>query len=385
VGMSTYKVKLIKLLNRKLPKTDRIVVSGSLKIETNAIEIANYLIANVRKPLFFIAAKEFEDEIKNLLDNRIQIASYGTFFSYFLQLTSKYIFSTHGSIIAGSSPKQIEVNIWHGILYKKIRKLRNEPEIHATYTVGTSPLSKKMFSEAFGVPSESVLITGYPRNDLMLRSQQNKQYIKEKIRPALNQYHKLLLWLPTFRRIEGEKSGMYGMKNDNPFQISNFDAVQFNEILQGSNSICLIKPHYFYTKNQNFKNYSNIIFIDDEWISKQGITLYHLLGCTDILISDYSSVIIDFLLLDRPVICIGTDIEEYKKTQGLYFENLEEWLPTKLIETQQEFFNYTKYLITNSNDLYKEKREKLKEQFFTYFDANSSKRLIEIVFSNFSK
>src|SRR4051812_17110339 len=116
--MSTYKVKLMRLLNRALPKTERIVVSGSLKIETNAIEIANYLIANVSKPLFFIAAKEFENEIKQLLDNRIRIASYGTFFSYFLQLTSKYIFSTHGSIIAGSSPKQIEVNIWHGMFYK---------------------------------------------------------------------------------------------------------------------------------------------------------------------------------------------------------------------------------------------------------------------------
>lgn len=378
-------IKFIKLrsfnyVNLILPKKNRVLVIGSLGVETNAIEIANYIALKEKKRVFFMSSIGFKKEIKGLLSAKVVIVDYKSYYYYYLMLTSKYIFSTHANLLVKPSKTQITVNIWHGLFYKNINKLRNKEGVDATYTVGTSPLSQIMFSEAFGVQPESVLITGYPRNDLMLRSQMNRSVLKENIRPSFNQYKKILIWLPTYRRVQSKKSASFGMELDNPFQIDNFDAVAFNKILSDRNAICLVKPHYFYTENNNLKDHSNIIFIDDSWLTKQKITLYHLLSCSDILISDYSSVIIDFLLLERPVVCFATDIEEYKRTQGLYFENLEDWLPTKLIDRQQDFFDFIEYLLLDNKDPYEEKREKLKKEFFTYNDENSSKRITDLIF-----
>src|SRR6476619_8350307 len=99
------------------------------------------------------------------------------------------------------------------------------------------------------------------------------------------------------------------------------------------------------------------------------------------LISDVSSVIIDYLLLDQPVICFSSDFEEYKKTRGFYFDNMEDWLPGRLICNQTDFFNYLKLLLTTGKDPDEQKRMKLKDAFFTFKDAKSTERLIKHVFN----
>ena len=79
-------------------------------------------------------------------------------------------------------------------------------------------------------------------------------------------------------------------------------------------------------------------FIDDQWISERGVTLYQLVGSTDLLISDVSSVVIDYLLLDQPILCVSTDFEAYKKNRGFYFEAIEEWLPGPVLQQSGNVF-----------------------------------------------
>ena len=365
-----------------LPKLNRILVVGNEKVESNAIEIANFLAGTQSRKVFLVVSKAFKSYIKAIVSPDVILVEEKSLFNVYLSMTCKYVFSTHGSSLAGSSKLQTEVNIWHGVLYKNIRMLRGERGIHADFTVGTSPLSVKMFSAAFGVASESVIISGYPRNDMMLRARKVKTEIKRKVQHDLTRYDKVIFWMPTFRRTEeqGNKNGRFGMELDNPFQIDGFDVASFNELLKEQNTLCLLKPHYFYLTNKEFLQYSHILMIDDEWICKQQITLYELLACTDVLVSDFSSVIIDYILLDQPIVCFCTDLEEYKRTQGLYFDNIEDWLPTKLVQNQNDFFKLLRSILRTGTDPYAEKRRSLLKEFFTYSDANSSKRIAERVF-----
>lgn len=384
--MKKIKKSIFRFLNKLLPKFDRIVIVSSLKGESNAVEMANALAINVDKKVLFIVSKELKSYFKKVINNKINLIYFKTLSFYYALATAKYVFFTHaeGSTLVGSSKRQININIWHGVLYKNIRKLRGEKAILADISVGTSPLSQKMFSEAFGVPISSVVISGYPRNDVMIRSKRNKDIMLSRISPDLTRFSKILFWMPTFRRISGKEdsNGRYGLELTNPFQVTGFDIDRFNNLLKAQNAICLLKPHYFYLSDKKMKDYSNIVMIDDEWILKQGITLYHLLGCMDILISDFSSVIIDYILTDQPIVCFCSDLEEYKQTQGLYFEDYEKWLPTKLIQDQEDFFQYLGQLLIAETDPYQEKRMQLKKEFFTYHDDRSTERLIKHIFGD---
>jgi CDP-glycerol glycerophosphotransferase (TagB/SpsB family) len=382
--MPTLKNRAYRMANKILPKLDRVLVTGSDKVESNAIETANYIAAHYNIPVYFGVSPLFHSCVEQLLDTKIKIVDMSSIRFLMLTLTSKYIFSTHGSSLAGSTRRQTEVNIWHGVGHKKIRLLRGESGITADITVATSALTGKMFSECFGVPSESIVISGYPRNDLMLRSKNRKAEIRKRIKPDLNRYDKILFWMPTFRRKSPTEmmNVRRGLKLDNPFEVEGFDIEQFNTLLREQNTICLLKPHYFYLTADHDFNYSNILMIDDEWVCRQGITLYELIACTDVLVTDFSSVMLDYTLLEQPIVCFCTDLEDYKATQGLYFDDIENWIPSELIQNQASFFHTLRQILDSGIDPHQNKRVEIRDRFFNHLDANSTMRLTEHVFGS---
>jgi CDP-glycerol glycerophosphotransferase (TagB/SpsB family) len=263
------------------------------------------------------------------------------------------------------------------VLYKKVRVLIGKPPTLADVTAGTSQATKKMFAEAFGVSEDSVYVSGYPRNDMLLEAKANKDQLKNKIND-LSTFQKIAIWMPTFRK---HRSGFYqdGVEVGNPFYIENFKIARFNDLLAQNNALCLMKPHPFAPKYEDYHHLSNIRFIDDKWITGRNLTLYELLGCTDLLISDVSSVIIDYLLLDQPVICVCTDFEEYRETRGFYFDDIENWLPSRINKTQDNFFEHLEQTLKNEPDPFRQKRERLKKYFFDYYDSRSTERLVKHV------
>src|SRR5699024_8888163 len=177
-------------------------------------------------------------------------------------------------------------------------------------------------------------------------------------------YEKIIIWLPTYRK-DYYSNQDDGEDLNNPFQIKDFDIAKFERELKSQNALCLVKPHPRAIQNYDYK-FENIKIINDNWLLKKGITLYHLLALADILVSDFSSVIIDFLLMDKPIICFNTDFEEYKQNRGFSFDNIEEMLPSPIIQDQESFFNYLN-MIFEENDPSEEKRLYLKKQYFKYY------------------
>src|SRR5690606_16976283 len=135
------------------------------------------------------------------------------------------------------------------------------------------------------VREDRVFISGYPRNDQMLRAKSDKAKIRKMIRSHdLSGYQQILFWMPTFRRKSATEmmNVRKGIQLDNPFEVQRFDIERFNQLLIEQNAVCLLKPHYFYLTGNHKSDYSNILMIDDEWIGEQGINLYELIACTDI-------------------------------------------------------------------------------------------------------
>lgn len=319
----------------------------------------------------------------DLLDERVTILCRRTtldlkFLIHFF--TSKYVFLTHGSIVSQFPDSQVAINLWHGLFYKKVGMLIGGSNFITSFTVGTAEITKKMFSSAFGVDEGSVTDAGYPRNDFLFDGLKNKRIFTEKL--GLDQkYQKIILWMPTYRASAKKIHHIDGIEVGNPFYIKNFDVQRFNQILKNNNALCVIKPHPMAPVYGGKGNLSNLLFIDNEWIYEKGLDLYQFVGLTDILISDVSSIIFDYMLLDQPIICISEDFEEYKSARGFYFDDIEEKIPTKVLLNQNDFFKSLENILETGIDPYEEKRVVLKNLFFKYQDDYSTERLIDLVFN----
>ena len=143
-----------------------------------------------------------------------------------------------------------------------------------------------------------------------------------------------------------------------------------------------MKPHPLDVQRADDQAHSNVMVINDQWLWKQGLTLYHLTACTDVMVSDISSIMVDYMLLDKPVVCFSTDFDDYGDSRGFYFEDIENWLPSKLVRKEAEFLSYLENILQTGIDPWEKQRMHLKDAFFSYHDDKSSQRILDVVFSS---
>jgi CDP-glycerol glycerophosphotransferase (TagB/SpsB family) len=369
------------LANHLFKKSNRVVIYEPSNIEANCIEVANFVVANYKMPVAMGFPKHLINYAKMMLPPEVEVLDKFSMRFKLLYFKSKYIFVAYAKFPKFFTKNQRVLNIGHGVPLKKIGLMRGASGTPADFTLATSELTKKTFVAAFGVSPESVVISGYPRNDLLIRERNDKAALKRRLEGNLGEFNKIIIWLPTFRTDTKGGHGINGLAVDNAFQIEAFDVGAFNELLVKYNTCCIVKPHPLDVKRTDDHAHSNIRIISDDWLFKQGITLYHLTACSDIMVSDISSIILDYLLLDQPVLCFSTDFDEYKADRGFIFDDLENWLPGKLLRNQEEFTNYLEGILKTGVDPWEVKRKELKNAFFTYHDAGSTKRLLEHVFN----
>ena len=242
---------------------------------------------------------------------------------------AKYIFYTHG---LGGNLKirkgQLVMNLWHGIAIKGtkggIETSENKKPLF-THLIYLGDKNKKTQAQFLRCDEKYLIPLGYPRNDLMLNNR--SEGCLNPFVPA-NFTGKVIIWMPTFRKSISKnlsedscetQTGLPLFNNINEIQ-------QLNEYLVSINVCILVKIHHLQAINQVFQlNFSNIIFITDNVLEKQNLQLYQIVGKSDALLTDYSSISIDYLLLDQPIGYILDDLEEYEKNRGAFlFDNVKE-------------------------------------------------------------
>ena len=305
--------------------------------------------------------KKYETENVKFVRNFKKNSSIRRAEAYRYALTSKYIFYTQAFNWIGMSRKnQLFVDLWHGCGYKANKKNR---KVFFDYCLIPGDIFIKTKMEFFGCTSKKLLPLGYPRYDLMLKgSTRAAEYSKKLLEETDSK--KMVLWMPTYRHASSERLNEETLNNE--FNIPIIDdkqkLLELNTFCRKNNILIVIKKHYLqipYDFGDNIL--TNIIYLENRDLEREDVQLYEFIHYADALVSDYSSVAIDYLLLNRPIGFTLDDYKEYTESRGWVFENPLEYMPGSHIYNMDEFEQFL-LDVKNGKDSYIEERAKVRVQ-----------------------
>ena len=366
---------ILQWIIRLSPKKNFCYLKAYPSYEDSVLAIYNKLdLSKVSKVIWSVYDLESEDFPVEVRENTIFVQK-GSLKDFYYGVISKYIFTTHGHIVPKIPSNQTCVNMWHGMPLKAIGKLDGQPSRQDTYLCSTSDLFRDLMARAFEMPLDRTKITGIPRNDHLVNNEPESIWKKAGINRS--KYDKVFFWLPTYRKSVVGYLTEDGVEVDNIFNMRDFSVVDFQRYLEEINCLCIIKPHPM-APIKDYVECDNILTIDEKWMWSKKLSLYSLLGQTDFLVSDISSVIIDYMLLDKPIIISFQDFNEYEQSRNVVFDSIEDWLPGEFVKGVDSL----KEEITrccNGIDTYKEKRHRLTEMFHKDRDFKSTERVLGLV------
>jgi len=285
---------------------------------------------------------------------------------------AKYVFFTHPCFTRNFPPNVVSVNVWHGMPIKKIGWLiENDPGTSASFTLATSPFWAEIMERVMR-PHGQVLSSGLPRNDRLF-SRPDEVFRKL----GLNADQRLLTWLPTYRKSVRGLPRTDGIDSGNVFEMPDVNPEELNTFLESRNAVLLVKPHPMAAFDQS-QSWSNLFIVDDQWLRDRSLSLYQTLGASDVLISDISSVVIDYLLLDRPIIHAFPDLGVYRSSRGFTVEPIEEYFAGAVATNQAEFHAALDLELTGC-DPNAAKRRKLRDLSHSHKDANATEKLLKAI------
>ena len=187
------------------------------------------------------------------------------------------------------------------------------------YLCVESDFDKYVFHRSFKAPEDCFLESGRPCNDpLWHATEKQKEDIREKLK--IPQDKKVILYAPTWRdSTNGGKS--YDIKPPIEFDLWKKEL--------GDKYIVLFRAHHITTRIMNVQ-FDDFIF---DYSAYPEINDLYIVS--DILITDYSSVMVDFAILERPIFCFAYDYDEYLVERGTYFD-LNTELPNGICRCQED-------------------------------------------------
>lgn len=283
--------------------------------------------------------KKLKNEITN--ENNKVIITYSTIRNWFYLIRCKHIFSSHLSYRYLRFNQQDKIiNLWHGMPLKKIgfdnSENKNEHYSLCIKTIATSEVFQNIMASAFKLSKQDVLVVGQPRNDMLFNK--SDYLIAKGIN--INAYKSIGIWMPTFRKtIKGDIVDTKLSPHNELSYYNTENLSKINTFLSYTNNYLILKLHPAdILQKQDLGNYSNLLILKSTDICHRDV--YPLLGQMDYLITDYSSVFVDFDILNKPMAFILADIEEYKNNRGFYFNEIEKTLPGKIIHNFDELLSF---------------------------------------------
>ena len=276
-----------------------------------------------------------------------------------LMITAGYSLFTHGPIVSKRyrKPGQCNVCLWHGCGYKDRSGNDNMSVRKFDMALVPGALFVKTKARYWDVEEKYISPIGYPRyNWLLSRSEDAEKLINSFKKTDKT---KVVIWMPTFR------SDKEGKLNDSQ-TITQFPLVadkeqwkELDELCREKDVVLLIKLHRLQPDyGVPYDTFTNIRKIDDGTFEKQGVQMYEFLALTDALISDYSSVAVDYLITDRPIAFALQDFEEYRRTRGFVFEEPREYMPGHHLYTFEELKLFLSD-VSGEVDPFREKRKQM--------------------------
>jgi CDP-glycerol glycerophosphotransferase (TagB/SpsB family) len=393
------------ILAKLIPKNNRLYAFGSrhgLHFADNSKYLFLYASRHV-KNIKCVFVSRNKDVIRLLTDN-----GYNACYTFSLQglitaVRARKCFITnsthdvHTLLIGGAEITQL----WHGTPLKAIcydvdlmkGSLRSRtkyfirgilfqlvPYLSTTMTfkhlVIASEHVKKNFRSAFRLKDEDILVLGQARNDCLADDFKFDEGVFPEIRwleQLRNEADVVITWMPTHRLMSG------GATEDLISGYS-FNLQQLEALLEKYNARFVIKVHFLDSRGlrSKFKNGDRIIIY-------RYADPYPLLRYTDVLVTDYSSVYFDFLLLNRPMIFTPFDYERYIRYDASFYYDYNDVTPGDKCRNWNEVTGALDRLLTRlkngESDPYAEQREELCCLFNDYRGDNS-RRIVDKLFDS---
>ena len=332
----------------------------------------------------YLEDKEFERVIEFKADRRVRRTFKDKLKLIYNLATSHYIllddFSNAITFMKVRKGQEI-VQLWHGPgAFKKFGWSRaNNGEdigsIHRGYKKYTKATVSGQgirwcYAEAFSISEDKIKATGFPRTDDFF----NSQYIENTKQQFYLEYpelknKKIILFAPTYRGVKVKDanydfsqidySKMYEEFHDEYVFIIKWHPALYNNITMGEvDAPDLSQYGDFYRDFSSYRDINDLLIV------------------CDTLITDYSSVVFDYVLLNKPIIYFTYDLKEYTSFggRGLYFD-FEEYVYGKVAYTQDELFD-----AIQCNDLMESKRAVFYDKFMGECDGHATEKTCHWLF-----
>jgi CDP-glycerol glycerophosphotransferase len=268
------------------------------------------------------------------------------------------------------APGQLHVQTWHGTPLKRIGEHRGAGDF-ATWRhrrrlaaqasgwdamVSSGGYVSEIYRGAFGFTGR-VLEVGYPRNDVLLSVEADVLRERVRARLGLQPHDRAVLYAPTWREY-------VGVRDPKPLYL---DAEQLTSALP--DAVVLVRGHY------------NSLRQDDLFVGRdriRDVTRYpdiaDLFLAADALVTDYSSVMFDFALTDRPQVLLVPDLERYRDVERGFYLDLERQRPGPLVRTTAEVAD-----VLAGPDRHADERAAFRRDFCPFEDGRASARVADFV------
>lgn len=362
--------KVLKVLFIKAPLQNIIILESHNDFDCNAGAFYDYLIKNEYNKKYKIIWL-LKNEIPNELPQNV--CAFHMFKPSvkkdYYNCIAKYLMADC-NVIEKMRSDQICVYLGHGIPLKSVKGVLNIPE-YVDYVLSPSEHFDSIIGDQYSCKNDKLIHVGFPCDDNLFLEGKGKREI-DKL--TTKKYESVVLWMPTFR-----KGGGYG-RNDSTSElplgiplIENRESYEkLNKMLGERNIFLIIKIHPMQDISAlKISDMSNIKVLTGKTVKELNIDNYLLMKDVDALISDYSSIAFDYLLLNRPLAYVLSDVESYR---GFAMVNPKDYMPGEHIYTLEDF---TKFILdlAQKNDTYSEHRMRLISHLFEYTDGNSCERL----------
>lgn len=395
--IETLKSGLVNLLNKFIPeKRDQILFDSLPDFSDNSKAFYEYL-QTINSDLRLVWVTSDKQLMEKLSSNGIEAYDKHSFRGFYQFFRSKFIFTTNNTYLEFKSSRQILINLWHGMPLKTMgyAEVSQNPQLpHRSHDdnyilISTSNLMKNLLSSCFHVDARKVHVTGQPRNDKIFSKEKslenlsrliNKEHLMDK---DFKDYQKIVLFTPTWRNWEGKVDGK---SNHDVMNLDDYHDERFTEFMAQNKVLFLVKLHPFEEAqySQTIEDKEDTVLITSKMLQDNLLDLYDILGAADILITDYSSIYFDFLLLDKPIIFIPTDLEEYENSRGFLLDPYNFWAPGPKALQFDDFLTELNNCIHDEN-YYRKERKLVNDIVNKYQDSKSSERLYNLVFGEINK
>lgn len=265
------------------------------------------------------------------------------------------------------------VQLWHGtgtikkfgqhVNKGKLYKLEKRANRNIDYVIVNSEATQKLYAECFSVDVNQVKVLGLPRTDILFSEAEKKRRRQH----LLNEFpelvgKKLILYAPTFRDQDVKHPKMC------------LDVKKMEKELP-EDYIIGLRLHPFVAAN--FHLYE----IDKRVIDfSQYSNLNTLLMATDILITDYSSIIFEYCVFQKPMIFFAYDLDEFSNYGRGFYRDYKSYVPGPVVSCTEEIIQVIK-----NRDWKKKLWKPFFEEAYKYTDGNSTIRIANFIKRNGTK